>query len=970
MSQELIDEYIDQPAFKAQTDFAVNEVNRLLAAFDNLKNAKVNIAGAKGLSDISAAVKNADKEIKNLDASQRKLEASAKRAAAEQQRQAKIIDDASNDFKQLTKAVADAELKYKNYALALGKASPATIQAKKDMLELKKVMVGLNQDTGNFRDNVGNYQNAFTKFGNSLTQFQGPAKLLGEAIGVGGEQLDQIRIAVEHIASTIGSFIGVKKKKAEAEIIDAAATNVNTTAMQAQATTYVVTTAATDTLVVSNEALAVSEVEVAAATNVASTSMKAFRIALAATGIAVIIAGLAYVAYQMYQVSKATADARRQRELLNDVNKQAAEGAGKEIATLQTLYKVATNANIPIRERYKAVDEIQKQYPEHFKNIKDEIILQGKAADAYKATTDAILATAKTRAIENKLSELATEELQIQFDNQEAILDLKEAKEKARVNERKKRAQEEKGYGNGLTVDEKIAGQVTVDALTQRLEDSNKRLERIGKDREFLLNQITTSGTKTGGGDTASKSLKAISDRLSQSFERFKLEQNNLLELLKEGADDENSVYKNRLKYLIQFNVERKVLIEEQLKYDLAKIEEKRSNDVKNLEAEKKKKGADVAGINREIATINFNASEAEKTAKLKADIDLQNADRENYKARLKLREEYNKVQQDFADQEYEYERQLAEKIAKLNDKRREEMKKFNKEDDAALEEKKKKMLSFLDIVQNYYNQVSGIISSAFNIGTTKKKNEAQEAIDAIEKQKDADLKANDARVQSEQDKAANIAIINSRAEQQKQIQIQRQKEADRRQAQADKALSIFNITLSIAKAVASHLGKPYLIALDLALGGAQLAIAAATPIPRFFRGKKKGVPVGAGLGMVNDHPDGVTNEIIEHADGSLTVPEGRNVVMPLKSSDIVHPSVDEFINAALGAAHRDTNKRMQPAGQKDDKVYSALMYQTKILKVMANRPVHNTILTKEGLVKSTQYGNNEIKYIHENTNW
>ena len=45
-------------------------------------------------------------------------------------------------------------------------------------------------------------------------------------------------------------------------------------------------------------------------------------------------------------------------------------------------------------ERKKAVEELKKQYPSYFKNISDENILIGKAADSYQRLSTSIIAAA------------------------------------------------------------------------------------------------------------------------------------------------------------------------------------------------------------------------------------------------------------------------------------------------------------------------------------------------------------------------------------------------------------------------------------------------------------------------------------------------------------------------------------------------------------------------------------------------
>lgn len=59
------------------------------------------------------------------------------------------------------------------------------------------------------------------------------------------------------------------------------------------------------------------------------------------------------------------------------------------------------------------------------------------------------------------------------------------------------------------------------------------------------------------------------------------------------------------------------------------------------------------------------------------------------------------------------------------------------------------------------------------------------------------------------------------------------------RQAQIDKDLAIFNIILSTAQSVAKAAPNPVLMALAAAIGGAQIGIVAARPIPKFNQGTK-----------------------------------------------------------------------------------------------------------------------------------
>lgn len=77
--------------------------------------------------------------------------------------------------------------------------------------------------------------------------------------------------------------------------------------------------------------------------------------------------------------------------------------AQKEITNLNLLYDATQNLSKSYNERKTAVDALQEQYPSYFKNISDEGIMAGKAADAYTRLSNSIIASAKARAAQDEM---------------------------------------------------------------------------------------------------------------------------------------------------------------------------------------------------------------------------------------------------------------------------------------------------------------------------------------------------------------------------------------------------------------------------------------------------------------------------------------------------------------------------------------------------------------------------------------
>lgn len=118
------------------------------------------------------------------------------------------------------------------------------------------------------------------------------------------------------------------------------------------------------------------------------------------------------------------------KELINgkkaiDNNKEALENykkamlesqqtAQNETVQLNLLYKAAVDSSKGMNERISAVKELKKEFPQYFKNLSDEEILVGKAADKYNELATAIMASAKAQAAKETLIKNSKEILDLE----------------------------------------------------------------------------------------------------------------------------------------------------------------------------------------------------------------------------------------------------------------------------------------------------------------------------------------------------------------------------------------------------------------------------------------------------------------------------------------------------------------------------------------------------------------------------
>lgn len=90
------------------------------------------------------------------------------------------------------------------------------------------------------------------------------------------------------------------------------------------------------------------------------------------------------------------------------------QAAQDEIVQLNLLYQATVDSSKGMNERISAVKELKKEFPQYFKNLSDEEVLVGKAADKYNELASAIMASAKAQAAKETLIKNSKEILDLE----------------------------------------------------------------------------------------------------------------------------------------------------------------------------------------------------------------------------------------------------------------------------------------------------------------------------------------------------------------------------------------------------------------------------------------------------------------------------------------------------------------------------------------------------------------------------
>lgn len=462
-----------------------------------------------------------------------------------------------------------------------------------------------------------------------------------------------------------------------------------------------------------------------------------------------------------------------------------------------------------------------------------------------------------------------------------------------------------------------------------------------------------------------------IEDRLDAEYKLY--QERKLLLKAQLSFDLSNSKLTNEQRKALQnkYKIESNIIEEDRLKERaelLKRFDEKATADLKAkndaelnllIDAREKKKAEIEAAYTQEVQALNSrNLSEKDYTterAKIdeKYRIDALKAEITYTKAVLdimKLRGvDVSKELQDLA----KLERELSDgTVKKITDNEK---------------TKQEKQLETIKKVEDTYNKIASVISSAIEASTTAQKNKIQDEIDGIENRKQKEIEAVNASTDSQSDKANKIAIIEARAAAQKEQQERKQRILDQQKARFDKALSISRITLSTAEAVMSALAmKPPNVPLAIfngALGAAQLAIAIATPIPRFKDGLNKDYEGPAVVG------DGGKSEAIVRRDGKIEITPATDTLTHINRGDRILPDASVIMQSMQYGAMA---KVSQPTQQDYTKEMTAIL--TKELQGVKSainskrefqvKPGFNSVMAIH------KYGEWFTNYVNEQTNF
>jgi hypothetical protein len=646
--------------------------------------------------------------------------------------------------------------------------------------------------------------------------------------------------------------------------------------------------------------------------------------------------------------SKKVNELRENQNALNEVYKDANKNAGEQIASLKVLYEASTDVSLSMKDRLKAVQGLKSEFPDYFKGIDNEIILNGKAQKSYDSLYTSIIKTSRAKAAKDKLDAIESQRLDIAFTKQKigTATNNELNRVKGDIDLSKDFALDDKfdkitTQGKKLN---KFTEQQQKDEITRRrdraLKDAEDKDQTLKRQSDFLVKYVgLDSLVKDVIGkpkkEKKEKEVRDIKDGTSEDilatqFEIDKLRIQSSIDANKRIINDETKSYDERLTALRAFGQSSIELVT--LEKDFNKDAEalKLSGIIRELEKQKQEKGANIKAINEQ----EENERKA-STARLKL-IEAKYLDELS-----KLRYGYLDQQKALADQQIKIKRDQLDEFKKLEeeelafDKKIKDALKKSDEDEAA---RKKKFATdaaaeLKAIKQKALQDAVNTSQTFANAGFEKEKNRLQEQINLLDEKTKREIDSVSASTLAEKDKADRISIIQARSNADK-IRLEKlQKQEDIKKAKSDKQFALLNLAIKTfeaigiikAKALAAFpLGALFLAQIPFVIASAAFQAAAilAAPIPKYKHGKRDSYE---GLAVVGD---GGKREPIIRESGRIELSPATSTMTYLKAKDIVLPDVhslykflnpDEIMQQLIGATNlnaiiKNAEAKQQPS--------------------------------------------------------
>jgi hypothetical protein len=1016
MAEELIRQYIDRDAFRADTEFATKNIEEVIRAFVGLQStisktgqsgkavdifpgitamntalttsiklskeeAGIRAANARALKEeansraanakAAAAEANAKKATTQASAAEtaatEKQTKAREKAAAASAREEKSIREAQRSYKSLAREYEILRKNAEDLGASLGVNSKQYIEAAKRAGELNGRLKAIDAGIGNFQRNVGNYASGFNGLGNSINQITRELPSFANSVQTGFLAIsNNLPIFFDEISRARQEITRLKEAGEQAPTVFQALGKAFFslgTLLSLGVTVLTLYGAKLVELVVGlfdTEKAQIKALESTRKLNEAQVelnrAMENYKEAIK-VDFGTLLAGLK--SQLLYAEALGKTDAERLA-----IAKQIAE---QELLQAQNDYfdEGGVLKLEELQQAFNAADIAKKQFllnpPEASSSFLDNLP-SAKAIEAQKNSLESNV-TLTQQAFE-KQKKLASDYAKALTAFNVAQINLDRSRDQSRNDE----VDKTRSYYLQL-LDLRLQAQIKEKQLIADAEGLSVETRRKAKEDQIEL-EVRSIEIKRQLAELEARQSVNLEDKTAAEIATIQRNLAAQIALINEKAEIEKAevrangntaVERIGLQGLAQ---SKKIYDEDVQLWEDAQKE--KTSIVEQQAEEQARRLSNRQAFLEQDRDIRLKALEGKRAAGLISERQYQE-EREkivNDSQEFLIRAEIDYVKsvleirkqagQDVAQQEAKLASLELQLIKDKNDRKAKEEDQFQKTRAAKLR----------DLQGELLNLFTSVVDGAFE----RQKNALQDQIDLIEIRKQREIEAINASLLSEQEKADKISVLNARAAAEREALQRRQRQIDQEKARFEKAASIARVTQSTVEAVVATLGqKPWtpaniaLASIIGAIGAAQIARIIATPIPRYKTGT--GNHPG-GLAIVGD---GGQREVVEMGGRAYLTPD-KDTLLDMPAGAKVYPSVDAFNEAANRMLYKSIDPL--PAGQVIDEAKLAGMMLAGIEKVVGrieNLPLQSFEIRDGELRTMIRRGGSTTEYINRN---
>ena len=605
----------------------------------------------------------------------------------------------------------------------------------------------------------------------------------------------------------------------------------------------------------------------------------------------------------LFQGEEALDAVTEAQKRLNEAQREGAKNAQEELLRLRLLRETAEDTTKSSEERTRAVEELQRLYPDYLGNLDEEKILSGDVAGAYRQLSTDILNAAKSKAIFDKAVESSREALELENtyrdlvkesplfnmfpeDDGKFMEEVRKQYERERVQLEQAQNEAAAMFGRTSTFIPPQTATILGQIISAYDKWQNKALETEELIKRINLQDMDRFTNRGGGGDVDDE----LSNERDVRLQYYELVYKDYAEKNKAMVMDDKLSYEDRMEALKKFTDAQITAINMAKQAQLDALAEDEDTTFQRLIIERKAQG-EIEKIARESAEIQIEI-ERDRVQKIIEEINkVQAARTQEYSVNeskelsmlakqfadgLIQREDYekrkNEMSRKYEEENFRTEMEYLNKVLNLSGLSEEDKVKYTEQLEKA-EMDYRKWLYDQD-VKNYEEAAKKkeeaerllsqkrqeLLQGVFDFGMALMERDIENNLNKLDEESEAnqdwadeeaariDRLEESGAISKEQADARKAAIDDQAEAREAQIE-EKRRELQRKQAQYQKAESLMSIAFNTAKAIMAAWTNPWaapaLIPTIIAAGAAQMATVIATPIPEYAEGTE-------------DHPGGL----------------------------------------------------------------------------------------------------------------